>query len=453
MKAKLKYRFLVYLILLTGLTVFPYRMAGNILSPSSPEDTLQSPDSVSNTEDHQSPVVATLEEDQLSPDSVSSEEVQQTGKAPENLFTRYATRWVDRFDKSPVFITILYAVIFYSILTLVTLLIIILLHRNRMQREKQQREFLKERYQEILMDYLFDETKRPASLEELRQIANNPFKRQILIDQMIDLSINLKGEIKEDTRELYLKLGLKKDSLQKAYSRKWHKNVKGFRELAFMNIRDATDKIMECLNSPHDILRMEAQIAMVALSDENPYYFLDFMEKPFSLWEQVTLQELVIQHNLPVPPFQQWFNSPNKSVVIFALEMVAWFKQKEAGEGVIKLFDHADEDIRRTAFNVSGEIGLNATLPVLKERYMQEPYANKLEILKTFVKIPDERYIDFMKSVLDLEEDVQLQILATKAMENTGEPGISRLIKLMKSKSEYKNYQIIIRHVLDGRIY
>ncbi|MEX0986774.1 MAG: hypothetical protein WD052_04790, partial [Bacteroidales bacterium] len=72
---------------------------------------------------------------------------------------------------------------------------------------------------------------------------------------------------------------------------------------------------------------------------------------------------------------------------------------------------------------------------------------------KAFGKVPDERYLDFMNEVLDTEEDVQLQILATKAMENMDEPGISRLVKLMKSKSEYKNYQIIIRHVLDGRIY
>ncbi len=68
-------------------------------------------------------------------------------------------------------------------------------------------------------------------------------------------------------------------------------------------------------------------------------------------------------------------------------------------------------------------------------------------------KLSDEKHLKFLKSVLDMEEDVQLQIEATKAMENTGEPGISMLIKLMKSKSEYKNYQIIIRHVLDGRIY
>jgi hypothetical protein len=44
-----------------------------------------------------------------------------------------------------------------------------------------------------------------------------------------------------------------------------------------------------------------------------------------------------------------------------------------------------------------------------------------------------------------------LQIEATKAIENMGEEGVKALVKLMKS--EYKNYNIIIRHVLDRRIY
>ena len=360
---------------------------------------------------------------------------------------------IERFERSPAFITVLYGVITYSILTMIILLVIILLNRRRMQREEMQQEELREQYQEILMEYLFDEGDQEPSLDELVQIASNKFSRQILIDQMIDLSINLKGEIKDKTRALYLQLGLDNDSIEKAYSTQWHKNVKGFRELAFMNIRDAVDRIRECLNSNNEILRMEAQVAMVRLSDENPYQFLDFMEKPFSLWEQLTLHELVIQHELPVPPFRQWFDSQNLSVVIFALEMVAWFKQADAGQEVSSLFDHPEERIRQTAFRVAGEIGMKDALPQLKERYNGESYMNRMEILKTFVKIPDEKHLDFLKSVLDKEEDVQLQILATKAMENTDEPGISMLIKLMKSKSEYKNYQIIIRHVLDGRIY
>lgn len=371
----------------------------------------------------------------------------------DNFISRYSERVMVRFDKSALFITILYVVILYSIVTLITLLIIILLNRGRMQREQKLKEYLKEEYQQKLMDYLFEEDKLDQAFMDLERIASNKFNRQILIDQMIDLSINLKGEIKEVINKLYLLLGLMKDSLEKAYSRKWHENVKGFRELAFMGIREANERIIESLNSNNEILRMEAQIAMVSLSDDNPYHFLHLMEKPLAIWEQITLHELLIQHNLKVPAFKQWFESENISVLIFALEMVSWFKQKGAGSAIIRLFEHENDEVRRTAYKVCGEIRLKSSLPAMKKIYEGESDKNKLEILNAFAKNPEERHLSFLKSVLDMEEDVQLQILATKAMENTDEPGISMLIKLMKSKSEYKNYQIIIRHVLDGRIY
>jgi len=366
----------------------------------------------------------------------------------------YYAGWVlENFQKSPTLITILYIVIIYSIVTLITLLIFILLNRRRMEREQKNKEYLMEEYQQLLMDYLFEETKHEASFLTMTRIANNPFNRQILIDQMIDLSINLKGEIKEHIKELYLRLGLKKDSLRKANSRKWHKNVKGFRELAFMNIRDANERIIEALNSSNEILRMEAQIAMVRLSEDNPYEFLHLLERPLAVWEQITLHELLIQHNMKVPPFKQWFKSENISILIYSLEMVAWFRQKGVAKEVISLFKHENEQVRNTAFRVCGEIRLKSSLPAMKKVYPGETLNNRLEILKAFARIPEEKNLKFLKSVLDTEEDVQLQIQATKAIENTDEPGISMLIKLMKSKSEYKNYQIIIRHVLDGRIY
>lgn len=376
------------------------------------------------------------------------------GTGEEEKELGYYARWVlDNFQKSPLLITILYVVIIYSIITLITLLIIILMNRRRMEREQKNREFLMEQYQQLLMDYLFEEEKRDQAFRSMSRIANNNANRQILIDQMIDLSINLKGEIKDIIKELYLRMKLKEDSMRKANSRKWHKNVKGFRELAFMNIRDANDKIIESLNSNNQILRMEAQIAMVRLSEDNPYEFLHLLEKPLSVWEQITLHELLIQHNMKVPAFKQWFQTENISILIYALEMVAWFKQTGVAKEVIELFSHENEKVRNTAFRVCGEIRLKSSLPAMKKIYEGETINNRLEILKAFARIPEEKNLKFLKNVLDTEEDVQLQIQATKAIENTDEPGISMLIKLMKSKSEYKNYQIIIRHVLDGRIY
>ena len=389
--------------------------------------------------------------DSLLSDSI--ENVSQAEQDADSGLSQYAQGLINRFDKSPLLVTILYIVILYSIVTMITLLIIILLNRRRLEREEKLMDFLLEKYQNLLMNYLFEEDRKEEAFKELEEVANSRINRQILIDQMIDLSVNLKGDIKEVIQDLYIRLGLKRDSLEKAYSRKWHQNVKGFRELAYMNIRDANEQIILSLNSKNSILRMEAQIAMVRLSDGNPYEFLDLLEKPLSLWEQVTLHELQIQHNLKVPDFKQWFGSENVSVILFALEMVAWYKQRGVGKEILDLFDHEDELVRNKSYKVCGEIGLKMALSSMSKKYPEESFRNKLEILTAFTKVPDEKYLKFLKNVLDTEEDVQLQIEATKAMENTDEPGISMLIKLMKSKSEYKNYQIIIRHVLDGRIY
>ena len=65
-------------------------------------------------------------------------------------------------------------------------------------------------------------------------------------------------------------------------------------------------------------------------------------------------------------------------------------------------------------------------------------------------KMPDLSMMGFLKLVLDKEDDVQLQIEATKSIEKKGEEGVKALVKIMKS--EYKNYNIIVRHVLDRRI-
>ncbi len=207
---------------------------------------------------------------------------------------------------------------------MIILLLVILLNRNRMEKEAKLRQYLLEQYQSLIIDYLFGNT----SSDAFRKIASDDYRRQVLIDQMIDVSVNLKGDSEEKLMKLYMELNLDVDSLARARSRKWHKKIKGFRELAFMGIRDGNDEMYKSLNSRNEILRMEAQIALVRLSDENHFDFLSQLKRPFSLWEQITLHDLIIQHEIPVPDFQKWLNSSNPTVVMFALRMIREFKQR-----------------------------------------------------------------------------------------------------------------------------
>ncbi len=358
--------------------------------------------------------------------------------------------WLSRinyFGKSITFINALIVTIIISIVTMLLLLVFILMNRTRMENEERLHQYLLEKYQGLIVDYLFGS----ASPDDFRPIASDNYRRQVLIDQMIDVSINLKGEEAKKLLSLYKHLELDRDSIARAYSRQWHKKIKGFRELAFMNIRDGNDAIYAVLNSSNELLRMEAQIALVRLSSEDPFEFLTHLERPFSLWEQITLHEMLIQHNMNVPQFSKWLLSPNPTVVMFALRMIREFNQKDAEEKLNEVLLNPDPNVRQLAVQVAGDLQFRSALEPMKRMYKNQDYNICLEIVKSMGKMPDVSLLGFLKLVLDKEDDVQLQIEATKAIENNGEEGVKTLVKLMKS--EYKNYNIIVRHVLDRRIF
>jgi len=373
-----------------------------------------------------------------------------TAEAGKILFVKGDSPWLQRiryFGKSFTLVNALIVTIIFSITSMLCILVFILLNRNRMERREKLHQYLLEKYQSLIIDYLFGN----SSAEDFRPIASDNYRRQVLIDQMIDVSANLKGEESSKLFYLYRQLGLEKDSIDRAFDYRWHKKIKGFRELAFMNIHYANDAIYKALNSKNELLRMEAQIALVRLSDDNHFEFLSYLKRPFSLWEQITLHDLIIQHDLPRPAFRKWLTSTNSSVVLFSLKMIREFNQRDAEELLIYTLKHPSPEVRLLAVQVAGDMGIQSSLDVLKHMYKKENYKICLEIVKSMGKMPDLSMIGFLKLVLDKEDDVQLQIEATKAIENMGEVGVNTLQKLMES--EYKNYSIIVKHVLDRRIF
>ena len=139
-------------------------------------------------------------------------------------------------------------------------------------------------------------------------------------------------------------------------------------------------------------------------------HFLDHLVRPLAIWEQITLHELVTMHHLNTPNFSQWFNSENLSIVVFSLQMVSWFKQKEAQKEIIELLHHENENVRFQAIRVCGDLQLEDSLHELNKIYEDESYKIKLEILESFGKTPVDEHLEFLNEVLDKEEDVQLQI-------------------------------------------
>lgn len=363
---------------------------------------------------------------------------------------KFINEFIFDFNKPGFLITALILVILFSLTSMVIALVMVLINRNKMMRIEKRKQYLREEYQTTLVNYLFSGEINQELISKLRKICVNKFNRSILIDQVIDLSITLTGEEKDKLKNLYLLLGLEKDSYAKAMSRKWHIKAKGFRELAFMNIPLANDQIKKCLNSRNDVLRQEAQFAVIRLYPENSFDFLNHLQKKYTLWEQLNVYETITFHQLKLPDFEKLLKSDNNSVVMFALRMIKVFQLRNTYHSLVELLSHKNAGIRNLTIQVLGALKFNESLMHLKRIYKNETYENCLEIVKAIASINDENMLNFLKLVLDKEDDVQLQIEAAIAINKLGNKGSEALNKLMTS--DYKNYQIIVKHVLDKRI-
>jgi len=350
------------------------------------------------------------------------------------------------------FVDILTSVTIFFVSVMILLLFVILLNRGRMERRSRVKESLLEKYQELVLDYI--ETSKKEDMDALSKLMKTKFRKQLLRDQIVDVAKNLKGFELQLAQNLYFQLDLNKRTYRKIKRGHWHNKIKGIKELCALSITDENDLIIKYASSKNQVLRMEAQSALVELSrfDEkaNPFLFLDEFKEPFSLWEQISLHQSMVERDIKPPDFHRWLFSDNPSVILFCLRMTREYKQTWNADWVKMLAWHDDENVRNLAYEVLGDLQLSPALKEVRKLYKDETIDNKREMIKSMRKAADPSLINFLKKVIDREEDAEVLVEAVRAINDCGEEGKETLDKMLKDK--YKNYNIIIKHVKDRKI-
>ena len=337
----------------------------------------------------------------------------------------------------------------YFVLLSVVLLVVIFTSRIWGNYRKKKTSILKDRYHEIIADYLFKEQNEnivPSVLFKQRSM----LRKNILVELIIDLHDSLVGDIANKLRALYINLRLGKVSIAKTKSWKWNIKIKGFQELANMDIENAEYYIKPYLVSRNDELRSEATIAFVRLNKENPFGFLDLIVKYFTDWEQLNVHASVKKYDITIPAFKKWLLLENDAVVIFALKMVIIYKQYDAKNEIVTLISHPNELVRKLAYSAVGELGLSELITYLTKAFQNENHKNKLEILYSIGKTPHENQIDFLKESILLNNDFSIRLVALKTLYNISFSGKRQAEIIVKElKPELDD---ILLHITDKRI-
>lgn len=242
--------------------------------------------------------------------------------------------------------------------------------------------------------------------EKFRKMFRDPIARQYAIEHLITNKKTFSGTVGGNIRVLYERLGFKEDSLRRMRSRTWYTRAKGIQELSIMDQNDQLIKVYHLTNSHNELVRNEAQNAIIQWSGFNGLRFLDVVSYDISEWQQVQL--LVLLKNFTaqdLPKLPRWLASSNPTVIVFALKLAEVYQQFGVKQQVEACLAMPSEAIRSQAVNTLAQIGDEASANRMIARFAGESTSIQLNILKHLPRIGDESHIPFLQEQLNHKDD------------------------------------------------
>ncbi|HNP49735.1 MAG TPA: HEAT repeat domain-containing protein [Bacteroidia bacterium] len=356
----------------------------------------------------------------------------------------------------PVTIRVLIGVTLVFIFIIVVLLGVILGSRIYKTQRENKRNYLRTKYQPIFTKLLFDDDAWMENSDVFQQIDETDLKiqfhREVLNNEIIHLHSNFTGETALRLEKLYVILQFHEDAYKRLQSKQWHIVAKAMRELALMNVQEAHKMLSRFLNSKNEILRMEARVAMMKLSDSEPLSFLSKETEPLTDWDKANIHAMLTRMKEPViPDFTMWLNSPNKTVIHFCIMMIGYYRQQESAPVLVKMLDHPDEYIRLAAIRALRELNAHSSEENLITLYPLETSEIQHEILKTLEVIGKDKSTHLLEKILKQPiTEYRLAIQAVRALLVTSPLGQQK-VKEMQQHGE-PVLQSIILHALDKRL-
>lgn len=367
-----------------------------------------------------------------------------------------ADEWGKLLYSFPVHIRILMVVILLFCLVITVLFAVILGSRIFKTNRTGTERYIQKKYQPVLTQLLFEDDNRLISdtfftLFDKKDL-NDKHRRKVLLEELIHLHENFTGETARRLELIYRKLEFHNDSLEKLKSLRWYKVAKGLRELALMNISEATGTILPFIKNKNEILRMEARISLVKLSEKDPLFFLEKETEALSAWDMANLHAMLAKlDETKIPDFSQWLNSGNKSVVLFSISMIGAFRQHETTDILIKLLDSKDDLIKSAVIKTLREMNASKAEEKLIAMYAGETEEIQIAILKSLETIASDRSVPLYESILSQPDpDLQHALFSVKALHALGDHGQKIIDRISKINND--RLRLIISHASDTRL-
>ena len=273
-----------------------------------------------------------------------------------------------------------------------------------------------------------DEDCNEIILKNANKLKNQRF-RQYLLHEIILAKKSLSGSAAENIKKLYETLGLNNDSFKKLRNKKWHIKAKAVHELAIMEQEKYVKQIFRLTNNKSELVRNEAQCALVSFFGFPGLRFLGVTTYPLSEWQQIQLLNKL--HDVKPKNFdviKKWLQSSNESVVNFSLRLASFYNRFDVYPDVMDCLSNTSLQVKLNTLNYLKRIPREDTAGKLVDEYSYENKSYKLAIINALNDIGNEEQISFLLKQLH-HGDNEIKLAAAKSLCHLHPLGIEFLKK------------------------
>jgi|GEM_PF-2875200 len=223
----------------------------------------------------------------------------------------------------------------------------------------------------IIEQVLFSEN--PLSSRLVSIFLKRKIARKSLMEELLYLRKNLNGDLARRLTTFYMSSGLINDTLKKIHSSSWHIRCKGLKELGDMRMDEFAELAHMLIQNKNRFIRDEAVLCYIRLSGFDGLKFLNNYKYDISDWQQANLiHVLQAIETIPPLPIGLWLNSDNQSVRLFALRLIAHFRQCDNTLSLGLLLGNPRATIRIATLKAIGALQLFDYFPLLQEMHSTE---------------------------------------------------------------------------------
>jgi hypothetical protein len=315
------------------------------------------------------------------------------------------------------------AYIYYFVLIVLPLLIgifmllvvILILNRYRYDLFSPKFESTKNKIDSFLTNLIFSPFDEANFIIEIEQFKKEiPFKKRwckkLLLNEIIFLKLNLKGDVTNTFHFLYEKFDLFEYTKKLLKSYRFYQKCIGMYQLESLEYQKGKEYIIPFLNHKNKSVQSSAFLTLISIEPDKLESLIDFSHQ-ITIAEEINIMNILHQKKTKIPTnLSEWIRSENASIIKLGLKLMMFYNYTNENKTIIKLLKHKDQSIRFEAITAVKYLFIHEAEPLLIEQFDQEDTQNKLEIFNTLTAIGTNDSKNFIVRILKNKTAINIKL-------------------------------------------